>query len=95
MCAIPNTHQGNKYFAGKNYELAIDSYTKAISKNPTVPHYYTNRALSYLNQKRYELAIKDSKVALEKDPNLIKGHFILGRRFIPMNSINWKRSAHF
>ena len=70
--------QGNKLFANRNYEAAIDCYTKAIMKNPSVPHYYTNRALCYLNQKRWNQAITDSKYALERDPNLVKGHFYLG-----------------
>ena len=70
--------QGNKLFANRNYEAAIDCYTKAIMKNPSVPHYYTNRALCYLNQKRWSQAIQDSKYALERDPNLVKGHFYLG-----------------
>ena len=70
--------QGNKLFANRNFEAAIDCYTKAIMKNPSVPHYYTNRALCYLNQKRWNQAITDSKYALERDPNLVKGHFYLG-----------------
>ena len=44
-----------------------------------MPHYYTNRALCYLNQKRYQKAISDSKLALDRDPNLVKGHFYLGK----------------
>jgi len=70
--------QGNKLFAARNYEAAIECYTKALMKNPSIPHYYTNRALCYLNQKRWPLAIQDAKQALEKDPNLVKGHFYLG-----------------
>ena len=73
--------QGNKLFATRNYDGAIECYTKAILKNPSVPHYYTNRALCYLNQKRWPQAIQDSKLALEKEPNLVKGHFYLGKCF--------------
>ena len=71
--------QGNKLFATRNYDGAIECYTKAILKNPSVPHYYTNRALCYLTQKRWPRAIQDSKMALEKEPNLVKGHFYLGK----------------
>ena len=70
--------QGNKLFAARNYDAAIECYTKALMKNPSIPHYYTNRALCYLNQKRWPLAIQDAKQALEKDPNSVKGHFYLG-----------------
>lgn len=70
--------QGNKHFSARNYDLAIECYSQAILKNSAIPHYYTNRALCYLNQKRWDLAIRDAKQALEKDPNLVKGHFYLG-----------------
>ena len=72
--------QGNKLFAARNYDGAIECYTKAIMKNPSVPHYYTNRALCYLNQKRWPQAITDAKLALERDQNLVKGHFYLGKQ---------------
>ena len=71
--------QGNKQFAARNFDGAIDSYTLAIIKNSNVPHYYTNRALCYLNQKRWPQAVQDARQALEKDPNLVKGHFYLGK----------------
>ena len=51
-------------------------------KNSNVPHYYTNRALCYLNQKRWPQAVQDARQALEKDPNLVKGHFYLGKYII-------------
>ena len=73
--------QGNKLFAVRNYEGAIECYTKAILKNPNVPCYYTNRALCYLNQKRWVQASQDSKLALERDPNQVKGHFYLGKYY--------------
>lgn len=72
--------QGNKQFAARNFDGAIDSYTLAIIKNSNVPHYYTNRALCYLNQKRWPQAVQDARQALEKDPNLVKGHFYLGKK---------------
>ena len=76
--------QGNKLFAARNYDGAIECYTKAIMKNPSVPHYYTNRALCYLNQKRWPQAITDAKMALERDQNLVKGHFYLGKNNKPI-----------
>lgn len=80
--------QGNKLFATRNYDGAIECYTKAILKNPSVPHYYTNRALCYLNQKRWPQAIQDSKMALEKEPNLVKGHFYLGKALLERDSLD-------
>ena len=70
---------GNKHFSLRQYDAAVDCYTKAILKNPTVPHYYTNRALCFLNKKQWNQAVQDSKQALERDPSLVKGHFYLGK----------------
>ncbi len=77
---------GNKHFAARNFDSAIDCYTRAILKNPSVPHYYTNRALCYLNQKRWPLAAQDARRALEKDSNLVKGHFYLGKALLERES---------
>ena len=70
--------QGNRQFASRDFDAAIDSYTLAIMKNSNAPYYHTNRALCYINQKRWPQAVQDCWQALEKDPNLVKGHFYLG-----------------
>lgn len=80
--------QGNKHFSARNYDSAIDCYTKAILKNSSLPHYYTNRALCYLNQKRWDLAIRDAKQALEKEPILVKGHFYLGKALLEKDHLD-------
>jgi len=80
--------QGNKLFAARNFDGAIDSYTLAIIKNSNVPHHYTNRALCYLNQKRWPQAVQDARQALEKDPNLVKGHFYLGKALLERESLD-------
>ena len=82
--------QGNKQFAARNFDGAIDSYTLAIIKNSNVPHYYTNRALCYLNQKRWPQAVQDARQALEKDPNLVKGHFYLGKCIVHEGVTNYR-----
>eukprot|EP00096_Caligus_rogercresseyi_P005461 TRINITY_DN2093_c0_g1_i1.p1 TRINITY_DN2093_c0_g1~~TRINITY_DN2093_c0_g1_i1.p1 ORF type:complete len:283 (+),score=93.67 TRINITY_DN2093_c0_g1_i1:145-993(+) len=73
---------GNKYFGARDFDSAIESYTKAIIKNPNVSYYYTNRSLCYINQKRWSRAITDARSALEKDPNFVKGHFYLGKALL-------------
>ena len=84
--------QGNKQFAARNFDGAIDSYTLAIIKNSNVPHYYTNRALCYLNQKRWPQAVQDARQALEKDPNLVKGHFYLGKYIVHKHAVSTGRN---
>ncbi len=55
------------------------------SKNPSVPTFFTNRALCYLKMKQWELACQDCKRALEMDNTLIKGHFFHGQANMEMN----------
>lgn len=53
-------------------------------RNPSVPTFFTNRALSYLRLQRWDLACQDCRRALDMDPNLIKGHFFLGQALIEL-----------
>eukprot|EP00850_Spirogloea_muscicola_P017115 SM000144S00663 [mRNA] locus=s144:75668:78698:- [translate_table: standard] len=43
--------QGNQYFAKDKLAAAIDAYTEAIALCPTVPVYWTNRALCHRKRK--------------------------------------------
>ncbi|KAG8900288.1 hypothetical protein FRB99_006143, partial [Tulasnella sp. 403] len=78
--------QGNFYFKEKEYDIAIDLYTQAISHRPD-PTYYTNRAAAYMSQKKYVLARDDCQtaVSLQRETpsaktyaRLAKCHFALG-----------------
>jgi len=42
--AVEAKNEGNKHFAAHDWLAAIDSYTKAIELDNTVPTYYSNRA---------------------------------------------------
>lgn len=77
----PNDYKniGNKFCSLHRYEEAIIYYSKAISNNPEVPSYFSNRALCYLKLQQWIPTIEDCRRALELDPNLIKAHFFLGQ----------------
>lgn len=77
---------GNKLCAVFRYDEAITYYDKAISKNPEVPIYFSNRALCYLKLKQWPEAIHDCHRALELDPNIIKAHFYLGQALAELYS---------
>lgn len=55
-------------------------------KNPSVPTYFTNRALCYLKLKRWELTSLDCRRALDIDANHVKGHFFLGSALLELES---------
>lgn len=70
---------GNKLCSLNRYEEAKYYYTKAISKNPHVAAFYSNRALCYLRAEQWLAAVYDCEQAIELDPNLVRAHFFLGR----------------
>ena len=51
---------GNEEFKQKNYEKAIEHYTKAIEDNPVDHTIYGNRSASYHNLKNYDKALEDA-----------------------------------
>jgi stress-induced-phosphoprotein 1 len=48
---------GNDAFKNKNYEQAIEHFTKAIEFNPNDHVFYSNRSASYLNLQQYSKAL--------------------------------------
>ncbi|XP_043218799.1 E3 ubiquitin-protein ligase CHIP-like [Amphibalanus amphitrite] len=91
---------GNALFASRMFNDAVACYSKAIIKNPNVPHYFTNRALCYLKLQKWELACADCRRALDPsmDPSNVKGHFFLGQALFELNlydeSIKHLQRAH-
>ncbi|XP_020912442.1 E3 ubiquitin-protein ligase CHIP [Exaiptasia diaphana] len=82
MSAVELKDQGNRLFGAKQYDDAIQCYTKAIIKNSTVPTYFTNRALCHLKLKKWNQAILDCRQALDLDASLVKGHFFHGQALL-------------
>uniref|UniRef100_A0A8C2SX94 Serine/threonine-protein phosphatase n=1 Tax=Coturnix japonica TaxID=93934 RepID=A0A8C2SX94_COTJA len=63
----------NEYFKGKQYEEAVELYSRAIELNPTNAIYYGNRSLAYLRTECYGYALADATRAIELDSKYIKG----------------------
>lgn len=78
--------QGNRLFSLRKYEDAVNCYTKAIIKNPTMPTYFTNRALCHLKMKRWDSSCQDCRRALDMDSTLVKGHFFLGQALLELDN---------
>lgn len=70
---------GNKLCCLHRYEEAILYYNKAITRDPEVASYYSNRALCHLKLQQWSSTIQDCRRAIELDPNILKGHFFLGQ----------------
>ncbi|KAL3681677.1 hypothetical protein R1sor_024633 [Riccia sorocarpa] len=56
---------GNERFISKDFEGAIEMYTRALGIRPDNPRVLSNRAQAYIQLKRYELALRDTEVALQ------------------------------
>lgn len=65
---------GNEQFKAKNYDKAIEFYTKAIEENPSDHTIYGNRSASYNNLKKYDLALADGEKAIQIKSDWSKGY---------------------
>lgn len=73
--------QGNQFMAQRQYNDALEAYTKAIKLSPTGSQshvYYSNRAAALCYLERYEEAAQDSQSSLQLKPNYGKAHARLG-----------------
>ncbi|XP_063387930.1 E3 ubiquitin-protein ligase CHIP-like [Cydia fagiglandana] len=76
--------EGNRLFSLRRYEDAMNYYTKAIIKNPSVATYYTKRALCHLKVERWEATCQDCRRALDIVYDQIKGHLFLGQALVEL-----------
>lgn len=70
--------EGNMAMAKKQFELAIDRYSEAISLDPTNVVFLSNRAAAYSSSSQHAKAVEDSKKAIELDPSFSKAYSRLG-----------------
>jgi tetratricopeptide (TPR) repeat protein len=73
--------KGNQHMASRDYQAALDAYSKALNLSPTGPQshvYYSNRAAALCYLERYEDAAHDSEHSLELQPAYGKAHARLG-----------------
>lgn len=56
------------------------------SHSPSVPAYYTNRALCYVKLQQYDKALADCRQALELDSQSVKAHFFMGQCHLEMEN---------
>lgn len=61
-------NNGEKYFEKKDYELAIEEYSKAIGANPMYALAYLYRGDAYFQKQNYDRAIIDYTKAIEINP---------------------------
>ncbi|XP_028134184.1 serine/threonine-protein phosphatase 5 isoform X1 [Diabrotica virgifera virgifera] len=67
--------EANEYFKKQDFDNAIELYTKAIEKNPTVAIYYANRSFAYLKTECFGYALTDASKSVELDKTYVKGYY--------------------
>ena len=70
--------QGNAAMQKKDYDTAIDLYTKALELVPLNPIYLSNRAAAFSAAQKHELAKNDAEMAVAADPKYSKAWSRLG-----------------
>jgi len=75
--------QGHASYQVRDYEQAIEKFTKAIQKDPKYAKAYVNRGNSHYNLKEYDAAIADYNQAIHLSPSEIKAYVNRGNvRFL-------------
>lgn len=77
--------EGNAKMSAKEYDAAIDLYTKAIALDPKAV-YYSNRAAAYSSKGDHQSAVSDAEDALMTDARFIKAYHRLGQVFLLLHS---------
>lgn len=75
-------HLSSTGFGLLQYNLALFFQTHS----PSVPAYYTNRALCYVKLQQYNKALVDCRHALELDNQSVKAHFFMGQCHLEMEN---------
>ena len=70
--------QGNAAMQRKEYDAAIELYTKALELVPLNPIYLSNRAAAFSAAQKHELAKNDAEMAVAADPKYSKAWSRLG-----------------
>jgi len=66
--------EGNAAFKAKDFNKAIECYTKALEETPTDHTIYGNRSASYHNLKKFREAVNDAEKCIELKSDWSKGY---------------------
>jgi tetratricopeptide (TPR) repeat protein len=66
--------KGKNYHLNKEYDKAIEAYTKAIALDPNYAYAYNNRGVTYGKKGQYDRAIEDYNRAIAINPNYAEAY---------------------
>ena len=70
--------KGNKFVQERQYEIALNCYSKAIELDANDPILYSNRSAMYYNLNYFDNAISDAEMAINLRPTYAKAYLRKG-----------------
>lgn len=82
--AVAAKEEGNAFFRNKEYDEALEAYSRAITYCPeddkeNLSTFYGNRSAAYFSLEEWELVVEDCTAAVELKPDYVK---VLARRML-------------
>ena len=78
-------YSGNEYMRSKEYDEAVNAYTRSINLNPSEAATYCNRAMAYLRMKNFARCIEDADKTLDMEPDYVKAYHRRGKAYLATN----------
>jgi len=86
---------GNKHFAAKEFDKAVESFTKAIDLSPQPNHVlYSNRSGSYASMKNFSKALEDANQVVAINPSWAKGYNRVGAAHYGLGNLEEAKKAY-
>lgn len=70
--------RGNAFFQRKQYDQALEWYTKAVVEDGSQHAVYTNRSATYFNLKMFPESLQDAEKSVALNASWIKGYYRIG-----------------
>ena len=71
--------KANDYFRKKDYEKALENYTKAAAMSPLVAKYYSNMSACLIHLSKFNEALQCADKCLALDPQFVRGYSRKGK----------------
>lgn len=84
---------GNEAFASKDFQKAIEHYTKAIQLDSKNHVFFSNRSASYAGLKEWGKAVEDAKDCIRLDPQFVKGYYRLATAQLELEEFDLAQST--
>eukprot|EP01062_Namystynia_karyoxenos_P073190 TRINITY_DN70028_c0_g1_i1.p1 TRINITY_DN70028_c0_g1~~TRINITY_DN70028_c0_g1_i1.p1 ORF type:complete len:527 (+),score=180.71 TRINITY_DN70028_c0_g1_i1:90-1583(+) len=85
--AIRLNNEGNDFYRHRQFDAAIQCYSKALAQFPDFSQFFGNRGQAYYQIRKYKEAVDDSLRAVELDPNFWKGYVRAGKGLIKLGRL--------